>query len=492
MPTDNSVHWKPLRDPHYVLASLQTGGCQPIFAEQKVLVRIQDLVRSTLGRHSLGLLLGDRYDCPITMSTYMVIHSLAEYAEPVRDGDAVADAVAALLAQATADRSTGVLGWYCSNRSQDGRLPDRLAAVYKASFPHASEATLVLGEGASSGAFFLWDSAGSRWYHAPFYEVTEQKPGENRTKPTCIAWPEYMTTDSVVPLSLLHSPPAAPAYANEVSTRRPSLWHLLVASSEEAPRSTTNSTPPSVTEPMARVVSPVGARPPASTEHDEQSRPTLRDAVTRSSKHVTHTDVTRTTGAIKHAIDDSADTSASDTPSRYIDVARFEGFFVAATFDSQSPSKDETLWVLNEPYSGFLLTVVTDASRVLDASLHYNVHTRDAVLLEAAFPEHRDLASGTVYIRESSVDELRARCRRLRATNALQREWRVTPTVSLVTPTEWELGIDDDTGTADAPSTIETLSQQRIGSLPEPVRRQFRLTPRDEGTEPPNQRQDAG
>ena len=39
MPLDPSIHWKPVRDPHYVLASIQSSarGYYLIFADQEVL-----------------------------------------------------------------------------------------------------------------------------------------------------------------------------------------------------------------------------------------------------------------------------------------------------------------------------------------------------------------------------------------------------------------------------------------------------------------------
>jgi hypothetical protein len=47
MPVEESIHWKPLRDPHYVVASLQPsdGGRRKIFVRQQVLARVETLVR---------------------------------------------------------------------------------------------------------------------------------------------------------------------------------------------------------------------------------------------------------------------------------------------------------------------------------------------------------------------------------------------------------------------------------------------------------------
>jgi hypothetical protein len=73
---------------------------------------------------------------------------------------------------------------------------------------------------------------------------------------------------------------------------------------------------------------------------------------------------------------DAEDTTASDTPARYIELALAEGFFIASRFDAaERAGNTETLWALNERYTpGFLLTVVSTSTEVLDASLHYNLH----------------------------------------------------------------------------------------------------------------------
>jgi hypothetical protein len=176
-------------------------------------------------------------------------------------------------------------------------------------------------------------------------------------------------------------------------------------------------------------------------------------------------------------ITDDDDTTLGDDPARYIEIARAEGFFVAAKFDAEGgQSGAETLWVLNEPYSGLLLAVVSTNSEVVDATLHYNLQTDAEGLKKAPFPEHRDPESNTIYVRETCMDALRARCRRLRATNALLREWKVTPTISFLTPGEWEsipvLGAAAERGS----HVISDLNKARIAELPTGVRSQFHLS----------------
>ena len=63
-----------------------------------------------------------------------------------------------------------------------------------------------------------------------------------------------------------------------------------------------------------------------------------------------------------------------------------------------------------------------------EASLHYNLRTSADSAEETTAPEHRDVESGTIYGREPCLDNLRALCRRLRATGALERDWKAVPT----------------------------------------------------------------
>ena len=80
-PLDSSIAWKPVRDSHYVVASLQPGGegRLEIFVEQAVLTRLQDISRSSPGYFMFGLLLGERFECPDTRSQYMLIGSLVAW-----------------------------------------------------------------------------------------------------------------------------------------------------------------------------------------------------------------------------------------------------------------------------------------------------------------------------------------------------------------------------------------------------------------------------
>ena len=124
---------------------------------------------------------------------------------------------------------------------------------------------------------------------------------------------------------------------------------------------------------------------------------------------------------------DLDDTAASDEPARYLSLATREGFEVSEQLDRGTPEYPETFWLLYEREYGLRLIVVTTDEEVREASLHYNLRTDDDALLRTTVPEHRDHESRTIYGRETCLDGLRARCRRLRATGALQRDWKVSP-----------------------------------------------------------------
>ena len=76
-PVGISILWKPLRDPHYVVASLQPGGggLRQIFAHQSTLTELQALARANPEQAMAGLLLGKRLDCSLNLTPYVLIES---------------------------------------------------------------------------------------------------------------------------------------------------------------------------------------------------------------------------------------------------------------------------------------------------------------------------------------------------------------------------------------------------------------------------------
>lgn len=167
------------------------------------------------------------------------------------------------------------------------------------------------------------------------------------------------------------------------------------------------------------------------TEQPTRARntPAARPAVSRTADKHTAPPAT----ASMPQFTDLEDTMATDPPYRFLALAGREGFVVIAKPECGNSDHSE-FWLLDEPDSGILLTVVTSDRAVYEAILHYNLRTEDDALLQDTAPEHRDLDSRTIYVRESAVQHFRARCRRLRASGRLVRDWKVSPPIDLPHP----------------------------------------------------------
>ena len=522
MPVDQSIHWKPLRDSHYIVASLQVadGGRRQIFVEQHVLARLQFVVRGAHGHRVAGLLLGHVFECSVTGIEYMVIDQLAEkgggtsgdHGVLTEDAD-LAASIGKALRSLTGRNQPQLLGWYRVAAGVDAKPSPTDATLHASYFAEPWQTLLVLAAGTHSGAggaFFLRDGKNSRWFYAPFYELATEAPAPNHPTVTYVSWPQYMTADEVTPVHIepTPAPPPSPSPLPQAvlddRVQPPSLgddgW-VNVDQDVEVGDETIQFRPPRDIElSRAPTIEPAGTEATLSTPIPPATRPgqsgrrgggdaksaksrffaRLGDREVQSTTAVDGVE-TRTGSPRTRRVSDDDDTSASDDSARFIELARSEGFFVATRFDAAGESgAADALWVLNEPYSGLLLTVVTSGPEVVDASLHYNLQTDDAGLLRVPFPEHRDPESKTIYVRETCVEGLRERCRRLRATNALVRDWKVAPSLSFLTPGEWQSPALLNLDATQAVAIVTDLNRSRVAELPEAVRDQFRLT-RDRG-----------
>ena len=204
MPVASSIAWKPLRDSHYIIASLQPGGggIRQVFVRQSTLREVQGLVRRDREQPVVGLLLGERLDCALSMTPYLLIDSHVEVAIGSLDERTVADAIRTLHERLGRLKSVEVLGWFCTNRTADPAVSRAQAAVHATWFAEPWKTVLVFGEGGDNGAFHLHDPSAARWFQSPFYEVTDSKATNRGPKPTCVTWPTYITTASVVPIAV--------------------------------------------------------------------------------------------------------------------------------------------------------------------------------------------------------------------------------------------------------------------------------------------------
>ena len=501
IPIEQSILWKPLHDSHYVVASLQPsdGGRRKIFIRQRALGRIEALIRAH-GRRTYGLLLGQFYHCPDTGLDYLVIESVAEQT-PSSDETDMAAGIGEALAAGSQEQRAHVMGWFRGVAAVEAKPSPTTAATHTTLLDRPWQATLVVGEGApaSSGAFFLHDTTNSRWFCTPFYELLDHATDAGQPKPTLVNWPhQYITMDTIKPANLeliakveladvrstsKFERNLARASSNEVEVKLPPpkpVVDIPVIMPTAEPRA--QAIEPAVDAEVRPLTDRPALRPMQGGLADVHQPPREGPVSRRSSRSAEKLSIVddrdQRLSATSRRIADADDTTAADDPGRYIELARTEGFFIAAKFETISGmGAPETLWVLNEPYSGMLLSVSSTGSEVVDATLHYNLQTDDAGLRRVPFPEHRDEASKTIYARETCVDSLRARCRRLRATNALVREWKVTPAIPFLTPAEWEfLPSAAKAGTREGAGAGD-LSEARIAELPAGVRTQFHLGP---------------
>ena len=218
-PAGISILWKPLRDPHYVVASLQPGGggLRQIFVQQSTLRELQALARNP-EQSIAGLLLGRRLDCSVTSTPYVLIESHVDVTLSSLDERVIAGQIQALRGKVARRKSIEVLGWFCASRSPGAAVSPAHAAIHSACFEERWQTILNFASGGKAGAFFLYDYSAARWFHAPFYEVTDSKPASRAPRPTCVAWPAYLTTANIVPLA---TEPVSPPPRDSVGVARP-------------------------------------------------------------------------------------------------------------------------------------------------------------------------------------------------------------------------------------------------------------------------------
>ena len=200
MPVSSSIHWKPLRDSHYIVASLEPGGGgrRELFINQAALSQTQALAQRAFGQHAIGLLLGNRYECPNSGTSYVLIESLVSgIAAP--DEDSFGPTISNLLDQFQGRDGLECVGWYCGMPSVGSRPSATVAALHTVVFPEPWQMLLAVSDTGDAGAFFLHDKRASRWFLSPFREAVESSRNRPAAMPTCIAWQTYMTTDATTP-----------------------------------------------------------------------------------------------------------------------------------------------------------------------------------------------------------------------------------------------------------------------------------------------------
>jgi hypothetical protein len=242
MPVAGSIQWKPLRDPHYVIASLQPdqGGLRQLVVAQSVLLRVQTIARAVAPDELLGLLIGQRWDCPLSGKRWVLIDSLVEGTATVPDARTLTANLGALIGRRRPD-GTECVGWYCGTTASDAHLSRMFAAVHAATFEEPWQPALVLANGGNGGAFFLHDTRDARWFLSPFYELGDGSRNSRRqlAQPTTVSWPEYITTSLVTPLivakPVVPPPPSRPLRTPRTERVRPVRVEVVVDSAPAEP-----------------------------------------------------------------------------------------------------------------------------------------------------------------------------------------------------------------------------------------------------------------
>jgi hypothetical protein len=450
----------PVRDSHHIVASLQqgNGGRRQLFVHQNALGTLRQIGNRRRDRPIVGPLRGSLFQCPATTVNYLAIDSVGDHAE--LGGDAPATAFRSAIESSLRRRTAGIMGWFYL-APLDETMPRGFGedvAAAAANFLQPWQTTLVMTAGTrgADGAFLLWDGVESHAFRAPFYELLDQRAMRpNAPKPTQMVWPSYATGDLVAPIPLSDGNRHEVARADTPrAPRSPSRWAFWRGRGAPAPQHTNDRTD------EAPPVRSQSSRPPGHPTQPRAATDTAREQGAPASQPQPYID--------------HSDTAEGNSIERYIAIARKDGFYIAAKFNVEAwPGKRETLWVLQDPHAGLLLTVTANDAHVLEASLHYNVHVDDPEALQSAFSEHRNDEAQVVYVRESAIDQLRARSERARSTGELQPEWRVTPTIYFVTPSEWDAAASDDA--AGPARAIDALNRRRIAAIPDSITSRFGL-----------------
>lgn len=462
VPVARTIHWLPTLDSHYVLAALEpgAGGRRQLFIDQHVLASLQTLTRNAAAqpdRCAVGLLLGRRYDCPVTQTRYVIIEGRID--RPPVAPEALSDDLGAALAGLSRRQVARVVGWYRSPSTLAPVLTPDDVSVHLSYLTQPWQTTLLFGAHANkfAGAFYLHDRIASRSFSVPFHELIDERVLKRRTaKPTCVDWPTYLTNEPVALLPTPAQPVAESSGPRTVGELKAAWGAFRAATRPKKPAAQPAPPPPQFARPLDA--------PREATRRTTEDEPAGRPRDVEKSREVFREPL--------HRVGETEDTTRADRLERYVELARAEGFFLVARFAAGESL--ETLWILHEPLNGLLLTIVADDDQVLEADLHYNLHTGSQSVLDTVFEEHRDLESGTVYLRDPALDGLRALCRRLRATGALVPEWKASPPLYLLTPTEWDSAVLAPESIIE-PAGVKALNDHRIASLPEVIAERYRL-----------------
>src|SRR6185436_19858569 len=84
---------------------------------------MQELARGPFGQLRVGLLVGQRFECPTTPASYGIIGSLIERTASVTSEDTLPAAIEEVFPLFRPGHSLQILGWYCAGRVPGTDLP---------------------------------------------------------------------------------------------------------------------------------------------------------------------------------------------------------------------------------------------------------------------------------------------------------------------------------------------------------------------------------
>ncbi|HEX5830941.1 MAG TPA: hypothetical protein VFY16_08180 [Gemmatimonadaceae bacterium] len=519
-PLARAVRWIPSADSHHYVALLLRGSGRShmTFVHQRALVAAIAHARSTADRCVAGLLFGRLHVVPDDGARYVMVHAVLPVPAEFGEDEPLQPEPWLALHPTGAASALLTVGWYRSRSTVGVRLSKDDEWMHVAHFGAEWQTALIVTAG--SGALFAMDRRSARSYCLPFYEVLADGGSRRARRMTCVTWSNYRADETLLPLPAHEWTALATQGTAAVAPRRGSgaswnevlgleaLSRLLrwrapfgrahadaksaapapapIAPMPIGPASRLTLAPRASSFAMPPIASSIAQRllalraiivpttrapsPAASPARASRATPGARAGPCGLHEHAAAPDAggERSRG----------DAERAERVPPFVEAARADEFRVAGRFAaSVGSATGEVLWVLYHPALGVLLEALTDGRALVDASVHYNVRARDAHTLEAAFPEHRNLAAQTIYVREACADVggIADVSRRLRQLDGLQQQWSVTPQLFLLTPGEWAHFVDSGDSAGGGIAAVTALSARRIASLPSVVLRQTGL-----------------
>lgn len=176
---------------------IENAGHTAVVVTQEVLIRVNEHVSQTLERELGGFLLGNRYRCPNTQRSYVIIDqfSPAKFTQSTEVNLAFTHEAWAQLSDELSGKFLGklVVGWYHSHPRMDVFLSSHDMEIQTERFPEPWMTALVLEPEKHRGGFFCArDGRVKPNSPVDFFELLERNSRES-----VVAWENYAAVDPV-------------------------------------------------------------------------------------------------------------------------------------------------------------------------------------------------------------------------------------------------------------------------------------------------------